>query len=160
VSPQIIKNLILVRQFTIDNNCSVEFDPSGFSVKDLQTRNVIVRYNSSRALYPLHLPLAQSLVAMTTSPLWHRRLGQPGHEALLKLASSVSTHLQDCSTLCHACQLGCHVPFHAFTSRVSNKFDLIYCDLWTSPIVSVSSYKYYLVILDDCTLFVDFSSSY
>ena len=27
VSPQIIKNLISVRQFTTDNNCSVEFDP-------------------------------------------------------------------------------------------------------------------------------------
>ena len=35
VSPQLIKNLIYVRQFTIDNNCSVEFDPTGCSVKDL-----------------------------------------------------------------------------------------------------------------------------
>ena len=26
VSPQLIKNLISVRQFTIDNNCSVKFD--------------------------------------------------------------------------------------------------------------------------------------
>ena len=33
VSPQLIKNLISVRQFTIDNNCSVEFDLSGCSVK-------------------------------------------------------------------------------------------------------------------------------
>jgi hypothetical protein len=30
-------------------------------------------------------------------------------------------------------------------------FDLIHCDLWTSLVVSVSGYKYYLVILDDCT---------
>ena len=34
-SPQIIKNLISVRQFTTDNNCSVEFDPAGCSVKAL-----------------------------------------------------------------------------------------------------------------------------
>jgi hypothetical protein len=34
VSPQLIKNLISVRQFTIDNNCSVEVDPSGCSTKD------------------------------------------------------------------------------------------------------------------------------
>ena len=27
VSPSLIKNLIYVRQFTSDNNCSVEFDP-------------------------------------------------------------------------------------------------------------------------------------
>jgi hypothetical protein len=153
VSPQIIKNLISVRQFTINNNCSVEFDPASCSVKDLQTRNMIVRCNSSGALYPLLLPPAQSLIAKAASPLWHRRLGHPGHEALSKLASSVSTHLEDCLDLCHACQLGRHVclPFHASASHASNKFDLIHCDLWTSPVISISGYKYYLVLLDDCT---------
>jgi len=35
VSPDLIKNLISVRRFTTDNNCSVEFDPFGCSVKDL-----------------------------------------------------------------------------------------------------------------------------
>ena len=153
VSPQIIKNLISVRQFTTDNNCSVEFDPSGCSVKVLPSRTEIVRCNSSGPLYPLRLPPAHSLVAQASSPLWHRRLGHPGHEALSKLASSVSCHIQDCSELCHACQLGRHVrlPFHESTSRASSKFDLIHCDLWTSPVVSISGYKYYLVILDDCT---------
>jgi hypothetical protein len=29
--------------------------------------------------------------------------------------------------------------------------NLVHCDLWTSPIQSVSGYKYYLVIFDDCT---------
>jgi len=53
VSPQLIKKLISVRQFSIENNCSVEFDPYGFSVKDLKTRSVIVRCNSSGPLYPL-----------------------------------------------------------------------------------------------------------
>jgi hypothetical protein len=93
VSPQIIKNIIYVHQFTIDNNCSVEFGPVGCSVKDMQTQNVIARCNSSRALYPLHLPPTQSLVAKSTSPLWHHRLGHPDHEALSKLASSVPLHL-------------------------------------------------------------------
>ena len=53
VSPNLIKNLISVRQFTIDNNCTVEFDPFGCSVKDLPTRNEIVRCNSSGPFYPL-----------------------------------------------------------------------------------------------------------
>jgi hypothetical protein len=35
VSPEIIKNLISVRQFIIDNNFSIEFDPAGCSVKVL-----------------------------------------------------------------------------------------------------------------------------
>jgi len=43
VSPNIIKNLISIRRFTTDNNCSIEFDPFGLSVKDLQTRSMIAR---------------------------------------------------------------------------------------------------------------------
>ncbi|XP_039784386.1 uncharacterized protein LOC120651088 [Panicum virgatum] len=75
VSPNLIKNLISVRQFTTDNNCSVEFDPFGCSVKDLSTRNEIVRCDSSGPLYPLQLS-ASALLA-NTSTLWHQRLGHP-----------------------------------------------------------------------------------
>ena len=66
VSPQLIKNFIYARQFTIDNNCSVKFDPAGCCVKDLPSWNVIVRCNSSGPLYPLRLLAAQSLVASTS----------------------------------------------------------------------------------------------
>ena len=38
VAPQLTRNLLSVRQFTRDNNCSIEFDASGFSVKDPQTK--------------------------------------------------------------------------------------------------------------------------
>jgi hypothetical protein len=122
-------------------------------VKALLSRTEIIRCNSSRLLYPLHFPPAHSLVAQTASPLWHRCLSHPGHEALSKLASSVSCQIEDCSDLCHACHLGHHVrlPFHASTSHASNMLNLIHCDLWTSPVVSIFGYKYYLVILDDCT---------
>jgi len=121
-------------------------------VNALPSRTEIVRCNSSGPLYPLRLPPAHSLVARAASPLCHRRLGHPVHEALSKLASSVSYQIENCSNLCHACQLGHHVrlPFHVSTSRASNKFDLIPCDLWTSLAVSIFGYKYYLVILD-CT---------
>jgi histone deacetylase 1/2 len=158
VSPKLIKNLISVRQFTIDNNCSVEFDPFGCSVKDLLTRTEIARCNSPGPLYPLRLPpAAHSLVAGSTSLLWHRRLGHPGHEALSKLSSVLHLCNKDNSpSVCHACQLGRHIrlPFHTSGSRASSAFDLIHCDLWTSPVISVSGYKYYLVILDDYSHFL------
>jgi hypothetical protein len=53
--------------------------------------------------------------------------------------------------LCHACQLSHHVrlPFPISSSRAAGIFDLIHCDVWTSPIISISGYKYYLLILDD-----------
>ena len=52
-APKLIKNLISVRQFTKDNSVSVEFDPCGFSVNDLQTGARLVRCDSTGDLYPL-----------------------------------------------------------------------------------------------------------
>jgi transposase InsO family protein len=53
--------------------------------------------------------------------------------------------------LCHACQLGRHVrlPFPTSSSRAAGIFYLIHCDVWTSPVISISGYKYYLLIIDD-----------
>jgi hypothetical protein len=56
IVPHIIKNLISVRQFTIDNLCSIEFDPFGFSVKDLLNKTVILRCNIPGPLYSLCRP--------------------------------------------------------------------------------------------------------
>jgi hypothetical protein len=54
VSPHIVKNLISTRKFSRDNFVSVEFDPFGFSVKDLATRRLLMRSNSLGDLYPFH----------------------------------------------------------------------------------------------------------
>jgi hypothetical protein len=53
VAPQITHNLLSVRRFTTDNSCSIEFDPSGFTVKDLATRTPLARCDSSGPLYTL-----------------------------------------------------------------------------------------------------------
>jgi hypothetical protein len=165
VTPDIIQNLLSIRHFTTDNWCSIEFDPFGLSVKDLATRNVLTRCNSSGPLYTMHLPLrstpspcaalAAALVASAST--WHRRLRHPGVDALSKLSSDSSVIcFKRSHDFCQACQLGRHtrMPFVSSTSCADNNFDLIHCDLWISPVVSVSGYKYYLVILDNCSHFV------
>jgi hypothetical protein len=149
----LIKDLISVRQFTTDNNCSVEFDPLGCSVKDLPTWRVILRCDSFGPLYPLRS--TTSSLHATTSSLWHQRLGHPGSAVLTQLAqsSAIPCTPNKHTPLCHACQLGRHVhlPFHSSSSHATRNFQLIHCDLWTSPITSVSGHKYYLAILDDCS---------
>jgi hypothetical protein len=65
LTPDIIKNLLSVHQFTTDNWCSMEFDPFGLSVKDLATKNVITRGNSSGLLYTIHLPSTHTPQAST-----------------------------------------------------------------------------------------------
>ena len=46
------------------------------------------------------------------------------------------------------------VFFFTSTSRAAQAFDLVHCDLWTSSVLSLSGYKYYLVILDDFSHFL------
>jgi hypothetical protein len=75
-APKLIKNLVSVRKFTIDNDVSVEFDPFGFSVKDFQTGTLLMRCNSSGDLYPVPTrpnttTLPPSAFAASSTELWH-----------------------------------------------------------------------------------------
>jgi hypothetical protein len=169
-APDMVQSLLSVRYFTTDNWCSMEFDSFGLSVKDLTTKNVIVRSNSTGPLYTMRLPgsltpSSSTMAALTVVPhaltvvaltTWHRCLGYSSPDALSSL--SWSSNIQCIGKkhdFCHACQLGKHtrLPFCSSSHRAEHPFDLIDLDLWTYPVVSVSGSKYYLFILDD----LDFS---
>ncbi|WVZ81301.1 LOW QUALITY PROTEIN: hypothetical protein U9M48_028692 [Paspalum notatum var. saurae] len=152
-----VKNLISVHKFTTDNACSIEFDPFGFSIKDLHSKTEIMRSNSDGDLYPLH-PRRQSNKAMalqassTSTKLWHRHLGHPGHQCLDSILSQFSVSSRNKDThVCDACQKGRHVhlPFSTSTTVTYFPFQLVHCDPWTSPLASFTGFKYYLVVLDD-----------
>ncbi|GJW49979.1 ribonuclease H-like domain-containing protein [Tanacetum coccineum] len=91
VTPNIIKNLISVHQFTRDNNCTIEFDAFGFSVKDFLIRHILLQCDSSSDLYPVTKP-STSLTAFLSisASTWHQRLGHPGDEVLRSLARLVA----------------------------------------------------------------------
>jgi hypothetical protein len=163
VAPHITHNLLSVRRFTTDNSCSIEFDPTGFSVKDLATRTPLARCDSVGPLYTLRASSTgvsppPVLVSTATSTTWHRRLGHPGPDVMTKFSSTLvsSCNRGHFEGLCHACQLGRHtcLPFPTSFYRAEQAFDLVHCDLWTSPVLSLSGYKYYLVILDDFSHFL------
>jgi hypothetical protein len=120
LAPDIVQNLLSVRHFTTDNWCSMEFDPFDLSVKDLTTRNVIARSNSTGPLYTLRLPsftassrtspcamstiAAPRILAVVTTSTWHRRLGHPGPDALPSLSRSSFIYCTSTThDFCHAC---------------------------------------------------------
>ncbi|GJZ78725.1 ribonuclease H-like domain-containing protein [Tanacetum coccineum] len=88
VTLNIIKNLIYVRQFTRDNNCTIKFDAFAFSVMDFLTHHILLRCDSSSDLYPVtkpsNIPIA---FVSTSSSTWHQHLGHPGDEVLRSLMS-------------------------------------------------------------------------
>ena len=120
VAPNIIHNLLSVRQFTIDNSCSIEFDPSGLFVKDLTSRQLLYTLRLPAASTSLFPPLPHALATTASSVTWHRRLGHPGADALSKLScsSAISCTQGTHEYIYHACQLGRHVllPFASSTS--------------------------------------------
>jgi hypothetical protein len=118
LAPDMVQSLLSIRRFTTDNWCSMEFDPFGLFVKDLTTKNVIVRSNSTGPLYTMHLPGSLSLsfnvvAALAAVPhaltavaptMWHRRLGYPGPAALSSLSkSSFIQCTNNKHDFCHAC---------------------------------------------------------
>jgi hypothetical protein len=156
--PHLIRNLLSIRKFTLDNSCTIEFDTFGFSMKDLKTRRVILRCNSDRDLYTFpgtvfHRHSRHRHASTASGDLWHQHLGHPGHDAMspLQCLEFIKCNKVCRPYVCHACQLGKHVrlPFSLSTIASSAIFDLIHCNLWTSPIISNSCFQYYLVIVDD-----------
>jgi histone deacetylase 1/2 len=90
----------------------------------------------------------------TTHELWHRRLGHPSDENLSKLSHAFPlpcNKSREAAPICEACQLGRQprLPFSSSSSFTILPFQLIHCNLWTSPVSSFSGYHYYLIIIDD-----------
>jgi hypothetical protein len=56
LAPDMVQSLLSIRHFTTNNQCSMEFDTFGLSVKDFTTKNVIVRSNRTDLLYTMRLP--------------------------------------------------------------------------------------------------------
>ena len=163
-APQLIKNLVSVRKFTTDNSVSVEFDPFGFSVKDFQTGMRLMRCDSPGELYPItttfttNRATSSSTFAALAPSLWHARLGHPGAPVFdsLRLNKFIECNGTRRSHICHSCPLGKHVklPFADSNSCTFMPFDIIHSDLWTSPILSSSGHKYYILLLDDYSNFL------
>jgi hypothetical protein len=128
--PELVENLISVRKLTRDNLVSVEFDPFGFSIKDLHTRTVMLRSDSDDDLYPLRIQPSRALHAATTSiDLWHQRLGHPGKDCLLQALRSFNFNCNKTAPhTCHACQLGKHtrLPFSDSSSFSFFPFQLLH----------------------------------
>jgi hypothetical protein len=68
IAPDLIQSLLSVRRFTTDNSCSMEFDPFDLFVKDLVTRHVLARYDSTSPLYSLPLPTSTAPTPLLPPP--------------------------------------------------------------------------------------------
>lgn len=164
VTPQIVKNLISVRKFTRDNWCSVDFDPFGFSVKDLLTKKTLVRCESSGDLYPLPASFnkqtpSTSTALLASSPfLWHKRLGHTNKSVSNSLVSSNSIQINKnlFPSSCEPCLVSkqTKLPFQNSHTQTTSLFQIVHSDVWSSPEPSISGLRYYVLFLDHYSHYV------
>lgn len=87
-APLIAKNLLLVKQFCLDNYVYFEFHVNSFFVRDSQLHRILAQGTVENGLYVLPCevstsswPSSQALLCECTTPhFWHIRLGHPSHK--------------------------------------------------------------------------------
>ena len=151
------KNIISISQLCRENNVYVEFLPTSFSVKDQVTNSTLLTGPARDGVYHWPVcPVAPLALATTNNHVdWHHRLGHPSLSILNKLMSSLN--LSSCSfSNCNSCSINkSHkLPFGASSLTTIFALEVIFSDVWSSPVYSINSYKYYVVFIDHYTHYI------
>nr|KYP70709.1 Retrovirus-related Pol polyprotein from transposon TNT 1-94 [Cajanus cajan] len=137
-APQLVKNLVLVCE----------------SRGELYPITKPTNPYTFAEFYPITKPINTYTFAAVTPSLWHDRLGHPGAPILNSLRKNKlikCNQIKD-SRIWHSCPLGKHVKFPFYASN--SPFDIIHSDLWTSPVLSSSGHRYYVLFVDDYSKFL------
>jgi hypothetical protein len=155
------KNFISVNQFTHDNQVFIEFHPTFSCVKDLQTRQLLLKGPSRFGLYPWpssHDPFSKSLAALIGEKVsldqWHHQLGHPTSPIVSQVIkfNKLPVVPSKFNSICSSCQQdkSHRLHFSLSPSISSRPLQLLFIDVWGSaPLKSVNSNRFYLSIVDD-----------
>ncbi|KAL9241494.1 hypothetical protein vseg_015603 [Gypsophila vaccaria] len=156
VVPKISRKLFSVSQFCYDNNASATFLHSSFSIKDIRTGKLLLHGPLIDGMYVWTPSLPHANIALTPGQSsWHHRLGHPSNKIFQLLNSRLklsTSHFDQC--------IACHInKSHKLSFSTSSlistaPLDLVFSDVWTSPILSPESYKYYVVFIDHFTHYI------
>ncbi|PKU70208.1 Retrovirus-related Pol polyprotein from transposon TNT 1-94 [Dendrobium catenatum] len=157
--PSLTHNLLSIQKLTADNDCSVCFDTFGFTIKDNQTNQTILRGRSRDGLYVIPSTSSPSFHNQHKSTTtWHARLGHPHLQQLQHLARHNSTICISTSSSfqCDSCNVAkSHkLSFNSNERKNSTPFALVHSDVWgPAPLPSMSGYNYYVLFIDDFSRF-------
>lgn len=158
--PTMKKNLISVNKQCKTNNVMVQLCPYSFQVRDLNTGAPILKGKAKEGVY--EWPTTSSISAYATtiksSSEWHARLGHPSSQILNFILTkfSLPTLSMSSSLLCNSCSSNKSHKLSFSTSTILSRgpLDVVYSDVWTSPIYSIDGFKYYVVFVDHFTRYV------
>ena len=165
--PDMKKNLISISQFCSTNDVSIEFLSSFFHVKDFRTGVILLKGTTKDNVYEWpsvkseSSPILAFVGVKTSSINWHHRLGHPAYPVLKHIISNFSLDLSSPmskESLCNACHCNkSHkLPFSNSSLISSHPLEIIYSDVWTSPVISHDGFKYYDIFVDHLTKYIWF----
>jgi hypothetical protein len=161
--PQAAANLISIQKLCLDNDCYFILTSTHYYVLNLQTHKILLEGESENGMYPLRSgkkthQYNKDFTAMigirTSSLVWHFRLGHPSSEIVTRVVKDNKLPLSSSDLnkiICSSCQLGKGKKqyFHTSNRISTHPLQLIHSDLWTSPIASITGFKYYVAFIDD-----------
>jgi len=166
--PNAATNLVSIQRFCLDNHCYFILTASHFYIIDLQTQAILLEGKSENGMYPLQLGKkshrgSKAFTAkqgIKTTPLvWHFRLGLPSSDVVTRVVKENKLPVSDLQlnkeSVCASCQMGKakKLPFNSSNRTSTSPLQLIHSNLWTSPVQSMSGYKYYALFVDDFSRF-------
>ncbi|MBA0840223.1 hypothetical protein Goarm_002822, partial [Gossypium armourianum] len=148
--PTMWKNLLSVSQFATNNNVFFEFHLTYCVVKDIKTREILLKGLICDGLYYFSPPIAPTLSIVDPSTaniglqtrtdsydvftLWYKCLGHPSAFVVKSVLDKCNiTFNKVClDNVCTACQKGkSHkLPFSTSTTEYNDPFALVVSDLW------------------------------
>ena len=90
---------------------------------------------------------------------WHQRLGHPAFPILKQIISHNKLDFSKSNNFsCNAClsNKSHKLSFSQSTITSSAPLEIIYSDVWTSPVTSINNFKYYLIFVDHFTRYLWF----
>jgi histone deacetylase 1/2 len=142
-------------------NVFIELHPHDLFVKDLDTKQTILRGRCHGGLYEIKAPvIKQALSSVKVSrDIWHSRLGHPALQVIQHvlhshdLPSTIESNKN--KSICDACQQGKshQFPFSLSTRVTKHPLEIIYSDVWGPAQVSVSGHYFYVSFIDAYSCF-------
>ncbi|KAI4334853.1 hypothetical protein L6164_013562 [Bauhinia variegata] len=161
--PHVKHNLLSVSQLCNENNVSVEFFPSCFKVKALETGTTLLQGPNDQHVYkfhPHHPPQVNVAHSIPSTTQWHHRLGHPAARTLRHVISSSKLPVSSSSSFsCTNCsQNKSHkLPFHRSSLSSKCPLEIVHADVWgPTPFSSIDGFRFYVIFVDHFSWHVEF----
>lgn len=157
--PSLSRSIISIYRLCLDKNFLIVFYSFVFFIKDLHSKVPLFQGTATKGMYELRSSLSPQLYSMrrSTSSTWHHYLVHRQNKVFKQLSSFLSFSSSSIDN-CNSCHINkSHkLSFQASSLTSNSPLELLFSNVWCSPIESFDHYKYYIIFFDHFTKYIWF----